>query len=209
MKRPLIHTLVTAALTALLAVPAAAQPGPGDGPPPPDGPPPFGPHDTCNSPRHQAALEKYDANKDGVLDRAERRQMMEDHHKMVLAKYDTNKNGKLDRKERAAFMHDELVSHFEELDTNHDADISLAEAKAGCGPLKFYFDQVDTDKNGLVSWDEFEKVARRHPPGPRHGRHHRGPRGAGGPQRRAAMRQSPSRSRRSTNRSYFASARSR
>jgi hypothetical protein len=47
------------------------------------------------------------------------------------------------------------------MDANKDAKISASEAK---GPLKDRFSQIDTDKDGFISEDEFKKSP---PPPPR------------------------------------------
>ncbi len=62
----------------------------------------------------KAALEKYDANKDGALDEAETKARKADivakakaTKEANLAKYDRNKDGKLDEAEKAALKADE------------------------------------------------------------------------------------------------------
>lgn len=125
----------------------------------PPGPPHHDP--TCQSPRAKAALAKYDANKNGRLDRDERRAMRDDKRQAALAKYDANGDGRLDDKERARLHHDKTVEHFDEIDTSGDAEISRAEADAACGPLKYRFDRVDADGNGSVSWSEFESAVKK------------------------------------------------
>jgi len=51
----------------------------------------------------------------------------------MLARFDTNKDGQLDQAERQV-MRDTLASEaFAKLDTNHDGQLSLAEFKQGGG----------------------------------------------------------------------------
>ena len=47
-------------------------------------------------------IEKFDKNKDGKLDEAERKVAAAARRKMLLEKFDKNKDGKLDEKERKA-----------------------------------------------------------------------------------------------------------
>ncbi len=47
-------------------------------------------------------IEKFDKNKDGKLDEAERKVAAAARKKMILEKFDKNKDGKLDEKERKA-----------------------------------------------------------------------------------------------------------
>jgi hypothetical protein len=78
-------------------------------------------------------VEKFDANKDGKLDDAEKSQLraaFAQKKAEKLAKFDSNKDGKLDDAERTA-MHDERVAErFAKLDLNKDGSITLAEMKA-------------------------------------------------------------------------------
>ena len=82
-------------------------------------------------------IEKFDINKDGKLDDAEKAKLREAKHAMFaqkkaekLAKFDANKDGALDSAERTA-MHDERVAkRFAMLDANKDGAITLDEMKA-------------------------------------------------------------------------------
>ena len=83
-------------------------------------------------------LQKYDTNKDGKLDDAEKAAMKADfkaQHEQrkaeMLAKFDTNKDGKLDDAEKAAMRDARATEVFQKLDTNKDGQISLDEFKAG------------------------------------------------------------------------------
>lgn len=82
-------------------------------------------------------VEKFDTNKDGKLDDAEKTKLREAKHAMFaqkkaekLAQFDANKDGKLDDGERQV-MHDERVAkRFAMLDANKDGAITLDEMKA-------------------------------------------------------------------------------
>jgi Ca2+-binding EF-hand superfamily protein len=84
------------------------------------------------------ARERFDTNRDGKLDDAERAEMHKamaarhaEHHKKVLAQFDANRDGKLDEAERQKMMEQKAAEHFAKLDTNRDGQLSLAEFKAG------------------------------------------------------------------------------
>lgn len=88
---------------------------------------------------HRAGmLQKFDANKDGKLDDAEKAKARESMRAMHaqkkaqrLAQFDANKNGALDPAEKQA-MHDKRATErFAQLDTNKDGKITLDEFKAG------------------------------------------------------------------------------
>ena len=82
-------------------------------------------------------IEKFDSNKDGKLDDAEKAKLREARQAMFaekkaekLARFDANKNGTLDDAERTA-MHDQRVAaRFAMLDANKDGAITLDEMKA-------------------------------------------------------------------------------
>jgi Ca2+-binding EF-hand superfamily protein len=85
-------------------------------------------------------LEKYDTNKDGVLDANEKAAMKADFQakrearkQEMLAKYDTNKDGKLDETERAAMKDARATERFQKMDLNKDGVISLDEFKQAAG----------------------------------------------------------------------------
>ncbi len=86
----------------------------------------------------QKMLEKYDTNKDGKLDDAEKSVMKADlkakraaKKAERVAKFDKNGDGKLDETERAAMKATFAAEEFAKLDTNKDGVLSLAEFKAG------------------------------------------------------------------------------
>ncbi|MFC0101675.1 EF-hand domain-containing protein [Sphingopyxis terrae] len=64
-----------------------------------------------------------DANKDGVLTRAE----AEAHAKAMFVKLDVNKDGKLDQADRSARHAERRAQMFDRLDANKDGSISKAE----------------------------------------------------------------------------------
>ena len=64
-----------------------------------------------------------DANKDGVLTRAE----AEAHAKAMFVQLDVNKDGKLDQADRAARHAEKRAQMFDRLDANKDGSISKAE----------------------------------------------------------------------------------
>ena len=95
------------------------------------------PGDRQPSPR---MLEKFDANRDGQLDDAERQVMKEKfrakHEKRrqkLLAEFDAIKDGKLDEAERARAHEVKSAERFKKLDTNGDGVLSLQEFQAAKG----------------------------------------------------------------------------
>ena len=86
----------------------------------------------------QKMLEKYDTNKDGVLDANEKAVMRTDFQAKRaakkaerIAKFDKNGDGKLDATERAEMKATMSAERFAKLDTNKDGVISLQEFQAG------------------------------------------------------------------------------
>jgi hypothetical protein len=89
-------------------------------------------------PRKGAMLEKFDLDKNGTLDEAEKAKAKEafaakraERKQRVLAQYDTNRDGKLDDAEKQAMRDARVAERFAQLDTNRDGKISLDEFKAG------------------------------------------------------------------------------
>lgn len=87
---------------------------------------------------HESVMEKFDTNKDGKLDDAERAQAkaaFEAKHEAMkqerLAKYDANKDGKLDDAERGAMRSAKVARQFKRLDVNGDGKLTLDEFSAG------------------------------------------------------------------------------
>lgn len=85
-------------------------------------------------PMHAELKAKYDTNKDGKLDDAERAAMKADRaaqHKELVTRYDTNKDGTLDDQERASLHAAKMEERFKALDKNNDGQLSIDEFKAG------------------------------------------------------------------------------
>jgi hypothetical protein len=79
-------------------------------------------------------VEKFDTNKDGTLDEAERTAMRaerEKKHQEMVQKFDANKDGKLDEAERQAAHEARAAEHFKALDKDGNGVLSLEEFKAG------------------------------------------------------------------------------
>ena len=83
-------------------------------------------------------MQKFDANRDGVLDDAERAKMKEAfaagraaHKAARIARFDADKDGALSPAERAAMQDQRASERFGKLDTNGDGKLSLDEFKAG------------------------------------------------------------------------------
>jgi hypothetical protein len=82
-------------------------------------------------------IEKFDTNKDGKLDDAEKAKLREAKQAMFaqkkadkLAQFDANKNGTLDDAERTAMHEQRVAKRFAMLDANKDGAITLDEMKA-------------------------------------------------------------------------------
>ena len=122
------------AVLALLAGPALAAPD--DAPAPPD----RSARSASAAPR---GLMRYDTNKDGVVDRAEWKAAQEARFKQL----DTNKDGKLTQ--------DELFARTPAVgDSVLPSDRQVQRQSS-------YFQLVDTDKDGFVSFAEFMAQAER------------------------------------------------
>lgn len=113
-------------------------------------------------------LPLYDKNKDGQLDRKERRAMHDARRRTDLAAFDVDRDGRLSQSEQEKLHRTLLIEHFEELDDNRDAEISIDETIESCTPIEHHFDRIDIDSNGRITWAEFEYAA----PGSQSGRHH-------------------------------------
>lgn len=87
-------------------------------------------------------LKKFDANKDGKIDAAEKTQIKDAfkaeriaRKAKVLAQFDANKNGKLDDAEKATMRAQRKAAAFKRIDANNDGKITPDEfaAKRGGG----------------------------------------------------------------------------
>jgi EF hand len=82
---------------------------------------------------HAERSSKFDANKDGKLDDAEKAQLKAAFAAKKaerLARFDANKDGQLDETERTAMHEERVAKRFAMLDTNKDGAITLEEMKA-------------------------------------------------------------------------------
>lgn len=86
----------------------------------------------------KAMKEKFDADKDGMLDDTERatmkasfKTMRAERKKAMLEKFDRNNDGTLDGAEQSALKDERATKRFDTLDTNGDGMLSLEEFKAG------------------------------------------------------------------------------
>jgi hypothetical protein len=108
---------------------------------------------------------KLDANRDGVVSRAEFDSYMKQE---VFNRVDTNSDGKVVLVEWQAFNPKVDQARFRKTDTNRDGFISRAEADAAFdreGSLDKLFDKIDTDGNGSLSRAEaraFRAQVRKH-----------------------------------------------
>lgn len=81
-------------------------------------------------------LQKYDANKNGQLEDAEREAMRAERQKLreeKRAQFDANKDGQLDDTERQAMRQAFVAERFKALDTDGNGVLSLEEFQAGKG----------------------------------------------------------------------------
>ena len=99
--------------------------------------------DAAGSQRRSDWFDKLDLNHDGYISQDEMRQARETRN--------ANMRGHMDEK-------------FKEADTNGDGQLSLDEVQAKMPRLAARFNELDTDKNGLLSKEELAQG------------HHRGPR---------------------------------
>ncbi|MDQ3365511.1 MAG: hypothetical protein M3680_08790 [Myxococcota bacterium] len=88
----------------------------------------------------QAMKEKFDVDKNGTIDDAERAKLKEafaamraQHKAEKLAKFDANRNGTLDDAERTAMRNARSERRFAKLDVNRDGKLTIDEFKAARG----------------------------------------------------------------------------
>jgi len=94
-------------------------------------------------------FDKLDLNKDGYVTSEELKQARETRHEM------------------RGEMRGKMEEHFKEADANGDGQLSLDEAQAKMPRLAERFNDLDTDKNGLLSKEELRNGR---PPGGPHGK---------------------------------------
>jgi hypothetical protein len=177
LRSPLVATVITSLL--LGAGVAAAHP-PGAG----------GRGDDASRAEHKARkMERFDTNKDGTLDDAEKaamRQAWEQHRAerkaRRLARFDTNRDGQLDATEQAAadkaraeHRAQRVDGLMNALDRNRDNRITTDELPAGKGER---LRRADANSDGAITRDELQN-AKMHRGGFRGGR---GPHRQHGPQ---------------------------
>lgn len=130
MKKTFAATLLAASL-AIPSLAMARPPGMGDG--------------ACKDER-QALRAQLDTNKDGKVDRAERRAARMEHRQERLAQFDTDRDGKLGDVERARAME----TRFARFDANGDGRITRVEAGT-CNRLAKHFDRIDANDDGRIT----------------------------------------------------------
>jgi Ca2+-binding EF-hand superfamily protein len=100
-------------------------------------------------------LQRYDANRDGVLTRAE----MEAGLKADFEAADTNHDGRLDADEAAAVNHQRWTENASTastiVDWNHDGYVDFREF---AGTARSLFDELDRDGDGTLSAKEWRPV---------------------------------------------------
>lgn len=106
-------------------------------------------------------FERLDTNKDGQVARAE----AEAAGQQFFDRFDANKDNEVTAQEAddgaRVMREEELVSRFKVLDKNGDGRLTLEEAKV---PAMF-FERLDTNKDQLVTREEFQAVAKLNPGG--------------------------------------------
>jgi hypothetical protein len=90
-----------------------------------------------HGPDNKGFKQRFDVNKDGQLDDAERAKLKEafaakraQHKATALAKFDGNRDGQLDDAERTAMRDARILQRFAKLDSNGDGQLSVDEFKS-------------------------------------------------------------------------------
>ena len=136
-------TLAATLFAAILTIPSLAMARPlgmGDG--------------QCKDER-QAHRAQLDTNKDGKVDRAERRAMHKEHRQDRLAQFDLDRDGKMSDAERARAVD----VRFARFDANGDGRITKVEAGT-CNRLAKHFDRIDANGDGRIT--KIELASARH-----------------------------------------------
>jgi hypothetical protein len=128
----------------------------------------------CRAAHDAKFLPTYDANRDGMLDRAERQKLRQDRRAQALARYDVDRDGRLDDAEWSKLRQGRVAQRFAQLDVNRDGGISRQEAAGPCSRLARHFDKVDFDHDGQISAAELGAARLFGKRGKFHGRHMQG-----------------------------------
>ncbi len=126
----------------------------------------------CDSPMHNSskvsqqqgiAFKSVDTNGDGAISKAEFNAYYAKHNARHFKEVDTNKDGKITPDEMQGGQRQEMgqsdgTTHldlrFKAADVNHDGGLDKAEAN-DMPMLNAYFDQVDANKDGKVTRQEY------------------------------------------------------
>jgi Ca2+-binding EF-hand superfamily protein len=106
-------------------------------------------------PRLAERLGAADANRDGVITKDELTSYGEARRKEHLAQADTNHDGRISAEERAALREKHVSERFSRMDKNGDGQVGPGDV----GPRRWsHLAAADTDKNGSVSFAEFQQA---------------------------------------------------
>jgi Ca2+-binding EF-hand superfamily protein len=129
-----------------------------------------------NAAPRSRAFATCDVNHDGVLDKAERREMHRLRKQRLLRRFDVNGNGKLDKPERREAKRVRADRMIARLDSDGSGGISLAEASARPrSVLVRKFAAIDVNGDGALSHQELMKAIKLNPGGRGKGKRHRRP----------------------------------
>lgn len=110
---------------------------------------------TAPAPARGRLFEKCDHDRNGVLDRSEKKELRALRKARLLEKFDADRNGVLDRAERAAAVGARIDRMVARLDADRSGGISLAEASVRPrSVVAKKFQTIDADGDGLVTRDE-------------------------------------------------------